>query len=178
MNESWRSSQYRPPAPGGGSNKHSDCVNATGAVGGNQWYRFGGAGGDALPLHPVNAGQCGTGDTGWLTGWASKACNSSGDCSDCSVCSDCKWGCSSQCVAGKCASPPETNFVAGHYPSMAEGVVEMWACFDYLSLVGGQRQCFSSVAIGVVRWAPEFGGRKWVLRVRDWPSQNGVFGID
>ena len=23
-------------------------------------------------------------------------------------------------------------------------------------------------------WAPEFGGRKWVLRVRDWPSQNGV----
>ena len=27
-------------------------------------------------------------------------------------------------------------------------------------------------------WAPEFGGRKWVLRVRDWPSQNGVFGFD
>ena len=26
-------------------------------------------------------------------------------------------------------------------------------------------------------WAPEFGGRKWVLRVRDWPSQNGVFGV-
>ena len=25
-------------------------------------------------------------------------------------------------------------------------------------------------------WAPEFGGRRWVLRVRDWPSQNGVFG--
>ena len=24
-------------------------------------------------------------------------------------------------------------------------------------------------------WAPEFGGRKWVLRVQDWPSQNGVF---
>ena len=23
-------------------------------------------------------------------------------------------------------------------------------------------------------WAPEFGGRKWVLGVRDWPSQNGV----
>ena len=24
-------------------------------------------------------------------------------------------------------------------------------------------------------WAPEFGGRKWVPNVRDWPSQNGVF---
>ena len=23
-------------------------------------------------------------------------------------------------------------------------------------------------------WAPEFGGRKWVRRVRDWPSQSGV----
>ena len=26
-------------------------------------------------------------------------------------------------------------------------------------------------------WAPEFGGRKWVLGVRDWPSQNGAFGF-
>ena len=26
-------------------------------------------------------------------------------------------------------------------------------------------------------WAPEVGGRKWVLRVRDWPNQNGVFGF-
>ena len=25
--------------------------------------------------------------------------------------------------------------------------------------------------------APEFGGRKWVSKVRDWPSQNGVFGF-
>ena len=29
----------------------------------------------------------------------------------------------------------------------------------------------------VKSWAPEFGGRKWVLRVRDWPSQDGVFGF-
>ena len=29
----------------------------------------------------------------------------------------------------------------------------------------------------VAYWAPEFGGRKWVLRVRDWLSQNGVFGF-
>ena len=26
-------------------------------------------------------------------------------------------------------------------------------------------------------WAPEFGGRTWVSKVRDWPSQNGVFGF-
>ena len=29
----------------------------------------------------------------------------------------------------------------------------------------------------VLPWAPEFGGRKWALRVRDWPSQNGVIGF-
>ena len=29
-------------------------------------------------------------------------------------------------------------------------------------------RCFAS------GWAPDFGGRKWVLRVRDWPSPNGV----
>ena len=27
---------------------------------------------------------------------------------------------------------------------------------------------------GTPTWAPEFGGRKWVPKVRDWPSQNGV----
>ena len=30
----------------------------------------------------------------------------------------------------------------------------------------------------VDNWAPESGGRTWVLRVRDWPSQNGVLGYD
>ena len=29
----------------------------------------------------------------------------------------------------------------------------------------------------VVTWAPELWGKEWVLRVRDWPSQNGVFGF-
>ena len=33
------------------------------------------------------------------------------------------------------------------------------------------------LAVHVQAWAPEFGGRKWVLTVRDWPSQNGVFGF-
>ena len=26
-------------------------------------------------------------------------------------------------------------------------------------------------------WAPEFEGRKWVPKVRNWPRQNGVFGF-
>ena len=30
-----------------------------------------------------------------------------------------------------------------------------------------------SGAVGT--WAPEFGGRTWVPKVRSWPSQNGVF---
>ena len=30
--------------------------------------------------------------------------------------------------------------------------------------------------VEALTWAPEFGGRKLVLTVRDWPSQNGVFG--
>ena len=32
--------------------------------------------------------------------------------------------------------------------------------------------------VTVYDWAPEFGGRKWVLRVRDSPSQSGAFGFD
>ena len=30
--------------------------------------------------------------------------------------------------------------------------------------------------LNVARWAPEFGGRKWVPKVRNWPSEYGVFG--
>ena len=40
-----------------------------------------------------------------------------------------------------------------------------------------QIQRRAQLGVHVHAWAPEFGGRKWVLRVRDWPSQNGVFGF-
>ena len=56
---------------------------------------------------------------------------------------------------------------------VAEGRVEEAARLDVAAAAVGE-----PVAGGAVpAWAPEFGGRKWVLRVRDWPSQNGVFGF-
>lgn len=41
----------------------------TTGVGGERWYRFIGAGGDALPLHPPPEYHCGTANGGWLSGY-------------------------------------------------------------------------------------------------------------
>ena len=46
-----------------------------------------------------------------------------------------------------------------------------------LVLTGFGVGCRDVKAGALHAWAPEFGGRKWVLNVRDWPSQNGVFGF-
>ena len=62
LRDSWRST-----GTGGGS--HGDCSSGTG-VGGGRWYRFAGAGGDALPLTHPGHGHCGTTHAGWLSGWA------------------------------------------------------------------------------------------------------------
>jgi beta-glucosidase-like glycosyl hydrolase len=43
---------------------------------------------------------------------------------------------------------------------------------------GSSPSPYLKASVTVKHWAAEFGGRKWVLRVRDWPSQNGVFGFD
>lgn len=72
---------------------------ATG-VGGGSWYRFTGVGGDALPLTSPGENHCGTGYTGWLSGWNGSE------------------------------APPDSYRTAGHYPVAADGVVEMVACFD------------------------------------------------
>ena len=69
-------------------------------MGGGRWYRLAGSGGDALPLSDPGEGHCGTGITGWLSGWAGE-----GD-------------------------PPTSYSGAGRYPAAAEGVAEMTACFD------------------------------------------------
>ena len=68
-------------------------------MGGGRWYRFAGSGGDALPLSHPGDNHCGTGNTGWLSGWAGE-----GD-------------------------PPASYSGAGRYPAAAEGVAEMTACF-------------------------------------------------
>lgn len=70
-------------------------------MGGGRWYRLAGSGGDALPLTSPGINHCGTGRTGWLSGWAGE-----GD-------------------------PPASYSGAGRYPAAAEGVAEMTACFDH-----------------------------------------------
>ena len=87
-----------------GSN--GDCANLQDArstgVGGGAWYRFEGAGGDALPLTPPGYRQCGTEHTGWLSGLDG--------------------------VAGSGVAGAYTT--AGRYPASTEGVVEMIVCFN------------------------------------------------
>ena len=95
LRDSWRST-------GTGDGTHGDCSSKTG-VGGGRWYRFAGAGGDALPLTPPGPNHCGTLLPGWLSGWATP--QGGGD-------------------------PPRSYSGAGRYPAMAEGVVESTVCFD------------------------------------------------
>ena len=64
LRDSWRSTRT-----GGGD--HGDCSSGTG-VGGGRWYRFAGAGGDALPLTDPGYSHCGTVATGWLSGYPTR----------------------------------------------------------------------------------------------------------
>jgi hypothetical protein len=73
---------------------------ATG-VGGNRWYRFVGAAGDALPLSPPGVDHCGTSKAGWLSGWT------------------------------RSDAPPKMYNVSGKYPKAAAGIVEGTACFNH-----------------------------------------------
>jgi len=95
LRDSWRST-------GIGGGDHGDCSSGTG-VGGGRWYRFAGAGGDALPLTHPGYSHCGTAYPGWLSGWATP-----------------QGG----------GSPPAGYSGAGRYPAAAEGVVESTVCFN------------------------------------------------
>jgi hypothetical protein len=105
-----------------------NCVGnrqATG-VGDGGWYRFRGAGGDALALVPPGAAHCGTESGGWLSGW-----NTSG---------------------GAGATPPRNFSTPGRYPAATEGVAEMTACFDYSYAGEHERDaCSFHVVLGVVQ---------------------------
>ena len=106
----------------------SHCYRATG-VGGGGWYRFTGAGGDAMALTPPGSFHCGAFGTGWLSGW-----NTSG-------------GTGAGCNGLDGGTGPPCGFsMAGRYPTMAEGVVEMTACFDW-----DPRVCDHHISVGVVR---------------------------
>eukprot|EP01048_Picozoa_sp_COSAG05_P019330 COSAG05_NODE_2999_length_2423_cov_23.041308_2_plen_232_part_00 len=113
LRDSWRST-------GTGQGTHCDQSSGTG-VGGGRWYRFAGAGGDALPLTPPGGDHCGTGYPGWLSGWATP-----------------QGG----------GAPPTSYSGAGRYPAMAEGVVESTVCFDQGD---SGYSCENHVQVGVVR---------------------------
>ena len=100
-------------------------------MGGGRWYRFAGSGGDALPLSVINRYHCGTYGTGWLSGWAGEG------------------------------APPASYSGAGRYPTAAEGVAEMTACFN------SDAPCYRHAAVGVVRCD---GFLLW--RLADAPSCN------
>ena len=46
---------------------------------------------------------------------------------------------------------------------------------ELLRIVSRRQELAPHVPRRLLAWVPEFGGRTWVLDVRDWPSQNGVF---
>lgn len=108
-------------------------TQATG-VGGGGWFRFVGAGGDALSLFARGDGHCGTDEPGYLSAW-----NSSVD----GVGTGCN--CDPSDPGTSCSGPPCGYLSPGRYPAVVEGVVEMVVCFDY---DGG---CGNNVLVGVVR---------------------------
>ena len=87
LNDAWRGTSQGSTAPGdcgtgqchmsdvasctswSPSDGHNHAYQATG-VGGDRWYRFNGASGDALPLSMEGRNHCGTIWPGWLTGWS------------------------------------------------------------------------------------------------------------
>jgi hypothetical protein len=133
LSDAWRATSNGNTGPGGkpmGDKELGTCGSnreATG-VGGGGWYRFEGMGGDALPLTHPGHGHCGTGNTGWLSGW------------------DCSGGAQSGSYNTP-GGPPSSYTTMGQYPTIAEGVAEMVACFDE----GSGSPCIWHAVIGVVR---------------------------
>ena len=113
---------------------------APSGVGDGHWYRFVGKGGIALPLASPGFGHlaCGTRNPGWLSGW-----NASAD--------------------PEAKKPPVSYAEPGRYPTAAEGVVEMTACFDANGFSGDPSgPCFASKQVGVVQ-CPGDGPLLWRL---------------
>lgn len=73
-------------APSGTTSPLLPCTSgdwqATG-LGGGGWYRFLGAGGDALPTAPPGEFHCGTQAAGWLSSWAHGNLRCDGDGTQC-----------------------------------------------------------------------------------------------
>ena len=148
VNDLWR-------AASAGFGRHSDCENAgvnsgegtaaygpysTTGVGEDNWYRFTGPGGDALPLLPPGGDQCGTHHAGWLSGWPDPD------------------------------APDRSYSGEGRYPTVAEGVVEMTVCFDgpEWSHHHGHYTCYQHTSVAVVRCDEFLLWRLPSLPCEDW----------
>jgi hypothetical protein len=144
-------------------------------LGGDRWFRFEGAGGDALPLTPPPGGfdtepescddpnnpnpwpphgrlYCGTTNAGWLSGWKWPA---KSDCRDDDDCRSSIQGSPLPCTPRGCApgdSMPDgggkvTRTPLGRYPTAEEGVVDMTVCF----VGSGLGSCADYATVGVAR---------------------------
>ena len=149
LEDPWRSVEHKGRAtlPDGSSKMMTDLdlgrrcpvhgTDPTG-VGDGHWYRFVGSGGTALPLASPEHGHCGSSYGGWLSGW-----NASAD--------------------SEATKPPASYAEPGRYPTAAEGVTEMTACFHGKGFSGDpQGPCFASKQIGVVQ-CPASGPLLWRL---------------
>ena len=96
------------------------CGGRSTGVGGDQWYRFVGDGGVALPIQSPGCLHCGTDRVGWLSGWDAQH-----------------------------TPPPVDYAVPGEYPQRGDGVVNATVCFDYCDTCCMGR-CFHHKTVGIV----------------------------
>ena len=148
LDDHWRATTHGGTGPVGGYS--GDVSNASGTttvacrkvatgVGGGQWYRFSGSGGDALPLRSPHCLHCGTDRVGWLSAWP-------------------PWN---PATGGP---PPSSYAVPGVYPTAAVGVINATVCFEYCD-AGHAGPCREHRVVRVVncsafllwqlQWAPD-----------------------
>ena len=119
-------------------------------LGGGGWYRFLGAGGDALPTAPPGAFHCGTQAAGWLSGWAHFTLRCSGDGSRCGPAAA-----NGECggtlgTPGRCM-PQQGYNTSGAYPA-AGAHANATVCFDYSTPDSPDTgTCLTSDIVGVAR---------------------------
>ena len=139
VSDAWRAvTNWHGAGPGGktmgdlklGDSHCNQYTHATG-VGGGGWFRFVGAGGDALSQYARADGHCGTDKPGFLSAW-----NTTTD----GVGTGCNCG-----SGDSCTGPPCDYNSPGSYPAWGEGVVEMIVCFDFNS------GCGNNVPVGLVQ---------------------------
>eukprot|EP01049_Picozoa_sp_SAG25_P009863 SAG25_NODE_1018_length_4280_cov_2.698158_2_plen_246_part_00 len=157
VEDAWRAISNKD---GPGTNYHYQ--QDVDGLGGGNWYRFVGAGGDAIPLSTPGELSCGRSYPGWLSGWninGGAVCTApSGGTNDCPdlipgnpASPTCDWlhpfdhPHDQWPITGRCG-PPRLYKEAGHYPTAEDGVTEMTVCFHRVA-----QPCRTHVTVAVVR---------------------------